>query len=123
MANSEQVNLPSLLVILVLTGLVVRYFFFSSGTGAAAGSASQLRNNGGRTGRRAADAVSVMAAREAAVVRLQQLFPQVDRRTLLWDLQRTGGNIQRTAERVATRRLETVSLPLVVFVGLGGGKC
>ncbi|KAK0643611.1 hypothetical protein B0T16DRAFT_392109 [Cercophora newfieldiana] len=98
MAN-EQVNLPSLLVILVLTGLVVRYFFFSSsGSPPAAQQA-------GRAGRR--DAASVMAAREAAVVRLQQLFPQVDRRTLLWDLQRTGGNIAATADRIATRRIET----------------
>ncbi|KAK0627211.1 hypothetical protein B0T14DRAFT_399622, partial [Immersiella caudata] len=100
----EQVNLPSLIVILVLTGLVVRYFFFSSGN---SGPTPQRRNVAGRTGRRVADAASVMAAREAAVVSLQQLFPQVDRRTLLWDLQRTGGNIQVTADRVATRRLET----------------
>lgn len=95
MANNEQVNVPSLLVILALSGLIVRYLFFSTPATtreqqAAARDSSTARN------------------REAAVAQLQQMFPQADRRTLLWDLQRTGGNMTATTERALAGRLETV---------------
>lgn len=36
------------------------------------------------------------------------MFPQVERRSILWDLQRNGGNIQSTTERILAGRLETV---------------
>ncbi|KAK8080514.1 hypothetical protein PG997_008332 [Apiospora hydei] len=38
--------------------------------------------------------------------------PQLDRRTILWDLQRTGGSISATTERVLSGRIET---PPVTF--------
>lgn len=95
MANNEQVNVPSLLVILALSGLVVRYLFFST---PASSRAQQQASRESSTARN----------REAAVAQLQQMFPQVDRRTLLWDLQRTGGNIAATTDRVLAGRLETV---------------
>lgn len=50
---------------------------------------------------------SAMRLREVAAQRIQQMFPQVDRRTILWDLQRNGGSIQATTERVLAGRLET----------------
>jgi len=98
----EQASLPALLVILLVSGLVIKYFFFP---GAQSEQSNGRRNN-------ARDAAAVIAAREDAVVRLQQMFPQIDRRTLLWDLQRTGGNIAATADRIATRRLE---MPPITF--------
>lgn len=97
----DQISLPSLLLVLVLGGLVIRYFFNSSSATPAAGAAGQ------RTGRDGGAAV-----REAAVVRIQQMFPQLDRRTILWDLQRTGGSMSTTTERILTGRLET---PPVTF--------
>jgi hypothetical protein len=99
MANNEQINVPSLLVILALSGLVVRYLFFST---PASSRAQQQASRESSTARN----------REAAVAQLQQMFPQVDRRTLLWDLQRTGGNMAATTERVLAGRLETVSTSL-----------
>lgn len=51
-----------------------------------------------------------MRRREEAVAQLQQMFPQLDRRTLLWDLQRTGGNMAATAERALAGRLDTPPL-------------
>ncbi|KAK5660227.1 hypothetical protein OQA88_12761 [Cercophora sp. LCS_1] len=105
MAN-EQVNVPSLLVILLLSGLIVRYLFFTSPAGSArpgaSGSAAGSRPNG----------EAALRAREAAAERIQQMFPQVDRRTVLWDLQRTGGNVAATTERILAGRLET---PPVTF--------
>ncbi|KAK8051945.1 hypothetical protein PG993_003330 [Apiospora rasikravindrae] len=94
----EQISLPSLILIVVIGGLVVRYLFFSSATPA---SQQQPR-----------DAASAARTREAAVERIQQMFPQLDRRTILWDLQRTGGSISATTERVLSGRIET---PPVTF--------
>lgn len=94
----DQISLPSLLLVMVLGALVIRYFFNSSSATPAAGAAGQ------RPGRDGGAAV-----REAAVVRIQQMFPQLDRRTILWDLQRTGGSMSTTTERILSGRLETVS--------------
>ena len=98
MAN-DQINVPSLVVILVLSGLIVRYLFFSppAGTQPSAGAGA-----GGR------DSLAALRQREAAVERIQQMFPQVDRRTALWDLQRNGGNMAATTERILAGRMETV---------------
>ncbi|KAL2023017.1 hypothetical protein VTK56DRAFT_3927 [Thermocarpiscus australiensis] len=112
MANEEQqaqINLPSLVVILVLSGLIIRYLFGSGAAGAAAGGDSS-RSSRSRSG--GDPAAALVRSREAAVERIQQMFPQVDRRTLLWDLQRTGGSIAATTERILQGRLET---PPVTF--------
>lgn len=96
MAN-DQINLPSLVVILVLSGLIVRYLFFSS-------------PGGGNNQQGPRDSLSQMRQREAAVERIQQMFPQVDRRTILWDLQRNGGSVAATTEKILSGRMETVSV-------------
>ncbi|KAI3397767.1 hypothetical protein diail_10420 [Diaporthe ilicicola] len=95
MAN-DQINLPSLVVIIVLSGLIVRYLFFSSPAG----------------NQQPRDSLSQMRQREVAVERIQQMFPQVDRRTILWDLQRNGGSIAATTEKILSGRMEA---PPVTF--------
>lgn len=98
------VNFGSLFLILVISGLVIRYLFFSpSQSSQTAGSSAA---GGSRSAARAAEAAR---QREAAAERIQQMFPQIDRRTALWDLQRTGGNVALTAERILAGRIETVS--------------
>ncbi|KAH0420068.1 cue domain containing protein [Colletotrichum camelliae] len=98
MAN-EQISLPYLIVILLVTAFVIRFLFFSPSPPPSALASRQ-------------SAASVLRTREAAVERIQQMFPQVDRRTILWDLQRNGGNIQATSERILAGRMET---PPVTF--------
>ncbi|KXX75451.1 CUE domain-containing protein 4, mitochondrial [Madurella mycetomatis] len=103
--EQQQINVPSLVVILVLSGLIIRYLFFSpasSGTGTPSSSRGGTRN----------DQAALMRSRELAAERILQMFPQVDRRAVLWDLQRTGGNITATTERILRGRLET---PPVTF--------
>jgi coupling of ubiquitin conjugation to ER degradation protein 1 len=109
--DDQHINLPSLVVILVLSGLIIRYLFFSSPTAPGAGT-------GGRIGRLAGggDAVALMRSREAAVERILQMFPQVERRTVLWDLQRTGGSVAATTERILAGRMETVSFVTSFFL-------
>ena len=94
MAN-DQISLPYLAAILLFSGLIIRYLFFS-GTPAA------------RPTRSPED---IRRSREAAVERIQQMFPQTDRRNILWDLQRNGGSIQSTTERILAGRLDTVRSP------------
>ncbi|KAK7997220.1 hypothetical protein PG989_005260 [Apiospora arundinis] len=94
--SDEQISLPSLILIVVIGGLVVRYLFFSPST---------------PTAQQPRDAASAARTREAAVERIQQMFPQLDRRTILWDLQRNGGSISATTERVLSGRMETPPSP------------
>ncbi|KAK4103652.1 hypothetical protein N658DRAFT_514461 [Parathielavia hyrcaniae] len=103
--DQQQINLPSLAVILVLSGLIIRYLFFSPPAGSSSSSSSS------RSERAAGDPAALVRQREAAVERIRQMFPQVDRRTALWDLQRTGGNVAATAERILAGRLETPPPP------------
>lgn len=100
----DQISLPYFIVILILMGFIVRYLFFNG-----AGSTPSTRSP-----------EAALRARELAAETIQQMFPQVDRRTILWDLQRNAGNIQNTTERILAGRLETVSR---VFLGARDGCC
>ncbi|KAF7546507.1 hypothetical protein G7Z17_g8392 [Cylindrodendrum hubeiense] len=89
--SNEQISLPYLVGILVVFGLTIRYLFFG-------GPAPQQP---------ARSPEAVLRSREIAVDRIQQMFPQAERRSILWDLQRNGGNIQNTTERILAGRLDT----------------
>jgi coupling of ubiquitin conjugation to ER degradation protein 1 len=92
--DGQQISLPSLFLVAVLSGLIIRYLFFAP----PAGRSSPPRE----------EPAAVMRQREAAAERIMQMFPYVDRRTALWNLHRTGGNLQATSERVLVGLLETV---------------
>ncbi|KAJ9635892.1 hypothetical protein H2199_008245 [Coniosporium tulheliwenetii] len=74
MSDQSSINLPQIFVILLVGFLLYRWFFISSD---AAGS-RQSRQNGARLN-------------PAQVEQLSQMFPQLDRRQLMWELQRNGG--------------------------------
>ncbi|KAI0171883.1 hypothetical protein GGR52DRAFT_445915 [Hypoxylon sp. FL1284] len=95
----EQVSLTSLILIVVLGGLVIRYLFFSPPAAPTAP-------------RPARDAQSASRAREAMVQRIQEICPHVDRRTILWDFQRHGGHVAGTVERILSGQIEA---PPVTF--------
>ncbi|KAG7103101.1 hypothetical protein HYQ44_017189 [Verticillium longisporum] len=92
--DSQTISVPYLLILLVLAAAILRLLFFSNSSG---GTPPAGRHN----------PLNVLRAREAAVERIQQMFPQVERRTILWDLQRNGGNVQTTSERILAGRIET----------------
>lgn len=96
-SSDQTVNIPQLLLVLLLGGLVIRYFFFTTPSpNARSNNISSSANN--------------VRAREADVERVQQMFPQVSRRSIMWDLQRNGGNVVATTERILSGRgLEVVS--------------
>ncbi|TEY44711.1 hypothetical protein BOTCAL_0345g00090 [Botryotinia calthae] len=88
--SDQTVNLPQLLIIILVGAFAVRYLFFS---GSSNGSSGSNRNS-----------ASNVRAREADVERIQQMFPQVPRRSIMWDLQRNGGNVVATTERILSGR-------------------
>ncbi|EHK95975.1 putative Coupling of ubiquitin conjugation to ER degradation protein 1 [Glarea lozoyensis 74030] len=95
----QTINVPQLLLIILLGGLAIRYFYFGAAAEGTGGS------NVGRT------SAHNVRAREADVETVQQMFPQVPRRSIMWDLQRNGGNVAATTERVLSGRgLETPDL-------------
>lgn len=99
----QSFGFPQLILIFLVGGLTIRYFFFSTG----------LSSSTSRDSNNAID----LRAREADIERIQQMFPQVPRRNIMWDLQRNGGNVAATIERVLSGRgLEDVGLSsLFVF--------
>lgn len=100
----QTISLPQLVFILLLSGLAIRFFFFSTSSGSQTRSSNSANN---------------VRAREADVERIQQMFPQVSRRSIMWDLQRNGGNVVATTERILSGRgLEVVCSPRWQF-GIG----
>ncbi|KAL9025650.1 MAG: hypothetical protein Q9196_005557 [Gyalolechia fulgens] len=81
----QTLNVPSLVVAAVLVFLSVRYFFFSSPSSTQAASDRNTAN-------------------PAHIEQIAQMFPQLNRRDIQWDLQRNGGSVQATTERVLSGR-------------------
>lgn len=99
--DEPSLNIPSLLTLAVVSFFVLRWFFnrddSSSGSGRPRG-----RGN---------------AVDPAQVEQISQMFPQLSTREIMWDLQRNGGSVAATTERILTGRgLDTVCVLAVVFV-------
>ncbi|KAA8564571.1 hypothetical protein MFRU_013g01460 [Monilinia fructicola] len=88
--SDQTINIPQLLIVILVGAFAIRYLFFSGSNAASSGSNRNSANN--------------VRAREADVERVQQMFPQVSRRSIMWDLQRNGGNVVATTERILSGR-------------------
>ncbi|MCJ1225783.1 hypothetical protein MMC12_002432 [Toensbergia leucococca] len=78
-------NIPQLLLVLLLISLAIRYFYYSK--------PSTPRSN---------------RADPRHIDQIAQMFPQIPRRDIQWDLQRNGGSVAATTERILSGgRLET----------------
>lgn len=89
---AEQIiSLPQLLLLLLLGGVTIRYFVYPNFVSSSPSSQQQ------QSSRR-------LRAREADIERVQQMFPQLARRSIMWDLQRNGGNVAATTERILSGR-------------------
>lgn len=93
--EDQTISVFKLGIALILGGIAIRYIFFSqrnSNSNSAPTSASGIR------------------AREADIETIQSMFPQVSRRNIMWDLQRNGGSVAATTERILSGRgLDNVS--------------
>ena len=96
MSDPEQtVSIPSLLLLAALGALAVKYFLFPSPASASASNPTATTRG---------------QANPADVEQIANMFPQIPRRDIMWDLQRTGGSVAGTTERILGRGgLDTVS--------------
>ncbi|KAL3474917.1 putative AMFR protein [Aspergillus californicus] len=91
--EEPSLNIPSLLTFAVVSFFVLRWFFKRDGDNAAPGSRARARGN---------------VVDPAQVEQIVQMFPQLSTRDIMWDLQRNGGNVALTTERIlAGRGLDT----------------
>ncbi|KAJ5907608.1 hypothetical protein N7495_000290 [Penicillium taxi] len=79
-------NIPSLLTLAVVSFFVLRWFFNRDDSSSA---------NRPRRGN---------AVDPAQVEQISQMFPQLSSRTIMWDLQRNGGSVGATTERILSGR-------------------
>lgn len=82
-------TVPQLIVVLIIGFLVIRWIFFSS-------SAPNQSSGGHAAGR--------SRVTQAQVDQVAQMFPQFSAREIMWDLQRNGGSVQATTERILSGR-------------------
>ncbi|KAL2793529.1 hypothetical protein BJX66DRAFT_305709 [Aspergillus keveii] len=87
--EEPSLNIPSLLTLAVVSFFVIRWFFKRDGESGAPGSRSRPRGN---------------VVDPAQVEQISQMFPQLSTRDIMWDLQRNGGNVAATTERILTGR-------------------
>jgi hypothetical protein len=101
--DEPTINIPSLLTLAVVSFFVIRWFFSrDNGTSGSRADAS------GRARGRVVD--------PAQVEQISQMFPHLNRRDIMWDLQRNGGSVAATTERILTGRgLDVVSF-LLTFI-------
>lgn len=87
--QQQTLSVPSLLLLAAFAALTIRYFFFAKPS--APSSSSSLRTNNPR------------APNPADVEQIASMFPQMGRREIMWDLQRNGGSVNATTERILAR--------------------
>lgn len=85
MSDQQQtLSIPSLLLLAAFTAITIRYFFFTN-------SSTTTPRTNPRT------------ANPAHVEQIATMFPQIGRREIIWDLQRNGGSVAATTERILSR--------------------
>ncbi|KAJ6088773.1 hypothetical protein N7486_010034 [Penicillium sp. IBT 16267x] len=89
--DEPSLNIPSLLTLAVVSYFVLRWFF----TRDESSSGGRPRGRGN-------------VVDPAQVEQIAQMFPQLSTRDIMWDLQRNGGSVAATTERIlGGRGLET----------------
>ncbi|KAK5127769.1 hypothetical protein LTR85_004885 [Meristemomyces frigidus] len=95
-ALQTSINIPQILAVALVGFFAIRWYLNKP-----AGSNSPNDGNHDRSGagRRGGQAVDLTKVEQVAA-----MFPQLDRRVIAWDLQRNGGNVSGTTERVLSGR-------------------
>lgn len=90
--TEQTLNIPQLVIVALVGFFALRWWFSSSSN------TSNTRTQPNRN-----------AVNPAHVDQVAQMFPQLSRREIAWDLQRNGGSVAATTERILSgRALDTV---------------
>ncbi|CAO2652930.1 Nn.00g023410.m01.CDS01 [Neocucurbitaria sp. VM-36] len=86
----QSINIPQVLVFIVVTFLAVRWYFSKPTT---EGTRASVTRPG-----------SAVRINPAQIQQVAEMFPHLSTRDIAWDLQRNGGNVGATTERVLSGR-------------------
>lgn len=108
-SDEATISIPSLLFVGILLFFSYRYFFAGASPSSSSGSAGRPANG--------------LRFTAAQVEQVAAMFPQLNRRDIMWDLHRNRGSVQATVERVMSGgSLDPVSgLPTLHRLPFGGG--
>lgn len=87
--EEPSLNIPSLLTLAVVSFFVIRWFLKRDGSSDPGAPRARGRGN---------------IVDPAQVEQIAQMFPQLSTREIMWDLQRNGGNVAATTERILSGR-------------------
>jgi coupling of ubiquitin conjugation to ER degradation protein 1 len=94
MAQTEtSINIPQLLAVALVGFFAIRWYLNKPLTSSSPGSGS---SSNASSRNRAVD--------PAQISQVSAMFPQLDRRSIAWDLHRNGGNVAGTSERILSGR-------------------
>ncbi|KAM0706040.1 hypothetical protein Q7P35_007400 [Cladosporium inversicolor] len=95
MAQTEtSINIPQLLAVALVGFFAIRWYL--NKPPGAGSSSSPGSSSAGASRNRAVD--------PAQITQVSAMFPQLDRRSIAWDLHRNGGNVAGTSERILSGR-------------------
>ena len=95
MAQTEtSINIPQLLAVALVGFFAIRWYLNKPPTSSSPGGSSSSSASASRN--RAVD--------PAQIAQVSAMFPQLDRRSIAWDLHRNGGNVAGTSERILSGR-------------------
>ncbi|KAF2727733.1 hypothetical protein EJ04DRAFT_517069 [Polyplosphaeria fusca] len=81
----QTLNVPQLIVFIIVTVLAVRWYLSKPSATGTRPQSDQVRN---------------VRISPAQIDQIATMFPQLQRRDIAWDLQRNGGNVAATTERM-----------------------
>ncbi|KAM0712058.1 hypothetical protein Q7P37_011152 [Cladosporium fusiforme] len=94
MAQTEtSINIPQLLAVALVGFFAIRWYMNKP-----------LPIDGGNSSGSSSSASRNRAVDPAQISQVSAMFPQLDRRSIAWDLHRNGGNVAATSERILTGR-------------------
>jgi len=97
MAQTEtSINIPQLLAVALVGFFAIRWYLNKPPTSSTGGSNGSSSNSASASRNRAVD--------PAQITQVSAMFPQLDRRSIAWDLHRNGGNVAGTSERILSGR-------------------
>jgi coupling of ubiquitin conjugation to ER degradation protein 1 len=96
--NQTSINIPQLIAVAFVGFLAIRWLMSKPVAGGnSRASSTSSRSSTGSSSRRTNIDVN-------KIEQVSAVFPQLDRRTIAWDLHHNGGNVQGTMERVLSGR-------------------
>lgn len=98
MAQTEtSINIPQLLAVALVGFFAIRWYLNKPpGAGSSSSSSPGSSSSAGASRNRAVD--------PAQITQVSAMFPQLDRRSIAWDLHRNDGNVAGTSERILSGR-------------------